>query len=352
MEGGGNLITYNLRTPVETDTGSSVGVTGENKSFTARFLIKELTDKSLTFSIHLRFADGSVNTVVPDNVNVDDNATLIIWNIKKNDIFAHGFFEMQIEGRRSDGYIFQTEIVRMYADESIPVEDKEYENPNSETLKLREEAYEFLCELKLQQDKLDENMKLLLATDITNKADKAELKAGLKEKQNVKYIGVTVTNIDDFIALSQTDTVYTGRMQGFSTYFGEAADNVVKGFRMWFVLSGTDNYIWYRIIMFDDGTIWSAVYKSQNFHQLSYSKTQFDRLIGNKSDKTEVYTKSEVEDLINNAVSNIVTVLYLSDNEQALIAGKSLTYAYAYEELTLNNPNENLFLYNCETIIV
>lgn len=167
------MITYNLRKPAETNAENCVGVMGENNSFTARFLIRELVDNNLSFSIHLRFADGSVNTVVPDEVSVDDTGTTIIWNVKKNDIFVHGFFEMQIEGRKSDDYVFQTEIVRMYADESIPIEDKEYENPNSETLKLREEAYDFLCELKIQQDKLDENMKLLLATDITTKADNA-----------------------------------------------------------------------------------------------------------------------------------------------------------------------------------
>lgn len=167
------MITYNLRKPVKTNACNSVGVMGENNSFTAKFFIDKLVDSDLSFSIHLRFADGSVNTVVPDEVSVDDTGTTIIWNVKKNDIFVHGFFEMQIEGRKSNGYVFQTEIVRMYADESIPIEDKEYENPNSETLKLREEAYDFLCELKIQQDKLDENMKLLLATDITTKADNA-----------------------------------------------------------------------------------------------------------------------------------------------------------------------------------
>lgn len=167
------MITYNLRKPVKTNACNSVGVMGENNSFTAKFFIDKLVDSDLSFSIHLRFADGSVNTVVPDEAIVDDKGTTIIWNVKNTDIFVHGFFELQIEGRKSDGYVFQTEIVRMYADESIPIEDKEYENPNSETLKLREEAYDFLCELKIQQDKLDENMKLLLATDITTKADNA-----------------------------------------------------------------------------------------------------------------------------------------------------------------------------------
>lgn len=174
------MIIYKLRKPIETDADNSVGVTGENNSFTASFLIRELVDSKLEFSIHLRFADGSVNTVVPDEVNVDSTGTKIIWKVKKTDIFVHGFFEVQIEGRRADGYVFQTEIIRMFADESISVEDKEYENPNSETLKLREEAYDFLCELKLQQDRLNENMKQLLATDITSKVDKSSVFSGFE----------------------------------------------------------------------------------------------------------------------------------------------------------------------------
>ena len=320
------MIIYNLRTPIETDAKICVGVTGENKSYTTKFLIKELTDKSLTFSIHLRFSDGSVNTVIPDSVDVDETGTLIIWNVKKNDIFVHGFFDMQIEGRNSSGYVFQTEAVRMYADESIPIEDKEYEHPNSETIKMREEAYEFLCELKLQQDNFDRNMKQLLATDITkkqdienlvnderfitdpkinypsisylegyyygceeidgklsDKADKTELTAGLAEKQNVQYLNNTVTTLEDFTAHNQTNTVYTGRMQGFSTKFGESSDDAVKGFRMWFVLSGSDNPTWYRVILFDDGTIWTATRSGTTFTQRSYTKIQIDKMLAEKA---------------------------------------------------------------------
>ena len=317
--GGGNIITYNLRTPVETGANNSVGVTGENNSYTAKFLIGELSDKNLTFRIHLRFADGSVNTVVPDEVSVDDAGTLIVWNVKKTDIFIHGFFELQIEGRKSDDYVFQTEIVRMYADESIPVEDKEYENPNSETIRLREEAYEFLCELKLQQDKLDENMKLLLATDITSKADKTELTAGLKTKQNATSLSNTVTSIDDLIAFNSTDTVYKGTMSGFSTKFGASSDGVTKGFRMWFVLSKPyNNYEWYRIILLDDGSVWTASKTGKIFTQIIYNKTQINQLLKSKADTattlsgygiTDAYTKTEVD----TAFLNNTTTIYLKN---------------------------------------
>ncbi len=168
------MIIYNLRTPVDCEKSNCVGVTGENLTFIQKFFIGEMTDSSFSYSIHLRFADGQVNTVIPDEVLVDSRGTTITWNVKETDIFIHGYFELQIEGRNDDGKVFQTEIVRLYADESIPIEDMEYENPNTETLRLREEAYNLLSELKLQQEQLDTNMKNLLATDITKKADKAQ----------------------------------------------------------------------------------------------------------------------------------------------------------------------------------
>lgn len=74
---------------------------------------------------------------------------------QKNDIFMHGYFELQLEGRGENGYVFQTQIVTLYADESIPIEDKEYLNPNSETLKLREETQKLLDETKLCRTEID-----------------------------------------------------------------------------------------------------------------------------------------------------------------------------------------------------
>lgn len=115
------------------------------------------------------------------------------------------------------------------------------------------------------------------------KANSADVTKGLKEKQNVQYSGITITNIGDFIALNQTDTVYTGRMKGFSTKFGEKSDDAVKGFRMWFVLAGPINPEWYRIVVFDDGTIWRAERTSSNFTQVAYSKSQVNKLIAEKA---------------------------------------------------------------------
>lgn len=168
------MIIYQTKKPVESLSKNCVGVTGDNLTHTQEFYIKGIFDSSLTYSIHLRFADGSVNTIVPDTVQHDGEGTGIRWVVKKNDIFMHGYFELQIEGRNDEGMVFQTEIVELYADESIPVEEKEYENPNSETLKLRDEAYELVQTLSQQQSKLEENAQLLDKYDLTKKLDDKE----------------------------------------------------------------------------------------------------------------------------------------------------------------------------------
>ena len=83
----------------------------------------------------------------------------------------HGYFELQLEGRGENGYIFQTQIVTLYADESIPIEDKEYLNPNSETLKLRDETQKLREETKLCRTEIDKTKKLIEQSDITKKED-------------------------------------------------------------------------------------------------------------------------------------------------------------------------------------
>ena len=135
------MIIYEMKKPIECYDTDCVGVTGDNIAYTQYFYIKGVSDDSISYTLHLRFADGSVNSITPDNAVPDGEGTEIRWIVKKNDIFKHGYFELQIEGRNKFGLVFQTEIVRLYADESLPVEDKEYANPNSETVKLREEAY-------------------------------------------------------------------------------------------------------------------------------------------------------------------------------------------------------------------
>lgn len=162
------MIKFQKEKTIDCDGLISVGITGDNNSHTEYFLIENFCDESFRYTLHLRFCDGSVNSITPTSVSCENGNTLIEWLVSKDDIFAHGIFELQIEGRNSEGTVFQTQIVRMFADESIPVEDRQYVSPNSENLRLREEAYELLC-------RSEENIIALDETDIRRKADKSEV---------------------------------------------------------------------------------------------------------------------------------------------------------------------------------
>lgn len=165
------MIIYDKRKPKTFDGANCVGITGENLAETQEFLIRGMCDITVDYFIHLRFADGSVNSVIPDSTAIDETGTKLVWKVRKNDIFMHGYFELQLEGRGENGYVFQTQIVTLYADESIPIEDKEYLNPNSETLKLREETQNLLDETKLCRTEIDKTKKLIEQSDITKKED-------------------------------------------------------------------------------------------------------------------------------------------------------------------------------------
>lgn len=189
------MIIYDKRTPKTFDGANCIGITGENLATTQEFLINGMNDITVDYYIHLRFADGSVNSVIPDSVTVNKLGTKIVWKVKKNDIFMHGYFELQLEGRGENGYVFQTQIVTLYADESIPIEDKEYLNPNSETLKLREEAQKNLDETKNQQSKIDENRKIIeqsnlsLKENISNKIeDRRQIVNQSENYPSIKYL--------------------------------------------------------------------------------------------------------------------------------------------------------------------
>ncbi|MEE0913129.1 MAG: hypothetical protein U0L76_00905 [Ruminococcus sp.] len=195
------MVIYQMKKPVESLTSDCVGVTGDNLAHTQEFYIKDVSDDTLSYTLHLRFADGSVNSVTPDYVQNDGEGTGIRWVVKQNDIFMHGYFELQIEGRNEDGFVFQTEIIRLYADESIPVEDKEYENPNSATLQLRDEAYELLSQITEQQNQIEENLALIEQTDLSSKLDDAK---GVITTNHIANGAVTSIKIaDNAIASSQ-----------------------------------------------------------------------------------------------------------------------------------------------------
>lgn len=212
------MIIYDKRKPKTFDGANCIGITGENLATTQEFLIRGMCDITVDYYIHLRFADGSVNSVIPDSTTIDETGTKLVWKVRKNDIFMHGYFELQLEGRGENGYVFQTQIVTLYADESIPIEDKEYLNPNSETLKLREETQSILDETKLCQTKIDETKKLIEQSDVTKKEDisnkvseSSKITDDTKNYPSIKYLKSNYWNITESYSSDEVDILLNAK---------------------------------------------------------------------------------------------------------------------------------------------
>lgn len=229
------MIVYEMRKPSDFSGGNCVGVTGENLAFTQEFLIKGMRDIGVSYYIHLRFADGIVNSVIPDSTQIDESGTRLVWKVKKNDIFMHGYFELQLEGRSDDGFVFQTEIVTMYADESIPIEDKEYLNPNSETIKLREELYAVLDETKHQHNKIDENKKLIEKSDLSKKenisnkiVDKRSIDSPSQNYPSIQYLDDYYTPAELLYECDEIDEMLTSKADKATTLDGYGITDAIK----------------------------------------------------------------------------------------------------------------------------
>lgn len=226
------MIIYDKRKPKTFDGANCVGITGENLAETQEFLIRGMCDITVDYTIHLRFADGSVNSVIPDSTAIDETGTKLVWKVRKNDIFMHGYFELQLEGRGKNGYVFQTQIVTLYADESIPIEDKEYLNPNSETLKLREETQKLLDETKLCQTEIDKTKKLIEQSDITKKEDnsnkvssKRDITDSSTNYPSVKYLDDYYYSANEIYSSEETDELLGNKADVNSVYSKTETDN-------------------------------------------------------------------------------------------------------------------------------
>lgn len=179
----------------------NVGIVGENLVSKVEFTVNDFVGKNTIAAIHLRFKDGSVNTVAPQTVKTVNNSTYIMWKIGKNDIFCHGWVEVQLELREEETTL-QTDIVRLFAGESIPIEDKGFTNPNSETLALRDEAKKCWDKIAEQNKQIENNIKVIADSDITlkeEKANKVTLKADVTEESypSVAYLENYYYDYDD-----------------------------------------------------------------------------------------------------------------------------------------------------------
>ena len=179
----------------------NAGIVGENLVSKVEFTVNDFVGKNTIAAIHLRFKDGSVNTVAPQTVKTVNNSTYIMWKIGKNDIFCHGWVEVQLELREEETTL-QTDIVRLFAGESIPIEDKGFINPNSETLALRDEAKKCWDKIAEQNKQIENNIKVIADSDITlkeEKANKVTLKADVTEESypSVAYLENYYYDYDD-----------------------------------------------------------------------------------------------------------------------------------------------------------
>ena len=166
-----NLIIFNKEKYEGTFLEENIGITGENLVNEVEFTVNGFAGKNITAAIHLRFSDGSVNSVAPQSVKVINNSTCLMWKISKNDIFCHGWVEVQLELRDGER-LLQTEIIRLFAGESLPIEDKEYNNPNSETLALRDEVQKLWAKTAEQNEKIEKNKRVIEQSDLSLKEDK------------------------------------------------------------------------------------------------------------------------------------------------------------------------------------
>lgn len=165
------MIIFNKEKYEGTFLEENIGITGENLVNEVEFTVNGFAGENITAAIHLRFSDGSVNSVAPQSVKVINNSTCLIWKISKNDIFCHGWVEVQLELRDGER-LLQTEIIRLFAGESLPIEDKEYNNPNSETLALRDEVQKLWAKTAEQNEKIEKTKRVIEQSDLSLKEDK------------------------------------------------------------------------------------------------------------------------------------------------------------------------------------
>lgn len=320
------MIIYNKRKPKAFDGTNCIGVTGENLAETQEFLINGITDITADYRIHLRFADGSVNSIIPDSTTVDRLGTKIVWKVKKNDIFMHGYFELQLEGRGENGSIFQTQIVTLYADESIPIEDREYLNPNSETLRLREEMLKTLTEAKNQQAKIDENRKIIeqsnlsLKENISNKLENRQQIVNQSENYpSIKYLEAYYLPASKSYGRDELDGMFAAKADRATTLDGYGITDA-------YTKSETKTKLDQKLnkMPFDEkpkqespcyltsGTVYNALLaKADKASTLdgygitdAYTKNAVDASLANKADKattldgygiTDTYTQSQIK---------------------------------------------------------
>ena len=187
------MIIFNKEKYEGTFLEENIGITGENLVNEVEFTVNGFAGENIIAAIHLRFSDGSVNSVAPQSVKVINNSTCLMWKISKNDIFCHGWVEVQLELRDGER-LLQTEIIRLFAGESLPIEDKEYNNPNSETLALRDEVQKLWAKTAEQNEKIEKTKRVIEQSDLSLKEDKQNKAVVKRDVTAQSYASVEYLN--------------------------------------------------------------------------------------------------------------------------------------------------------------
>lgn len=296
------MIIFNKEKYEGTFLEENIGITGENLVNEVEFTVNGFAGKNITAAIHLRFSDGSVNSVAPQSVKVINNSTCLMWKISKNDIFCHGWVEVQLELRDGER-LLQTEIIRLFAGESLPIEDKEYNNPNSETLALRDEVQRLWAKTAEQNEKIEKNKRVIEQSDLSLKEDKknkavvkgdvtAQSYASVEYLNNYYYdaeeVDRQITDIDETVTMKinlKADKADTLSGYGITdaydkTYLNKALNN--KLIKMPFDTApkeNSPNYI-------TSGTLYSSV---NTLNQtIAKNKTAAESAIAAKYDSSNV----------------------------------------------------------------
>lgn len=296
------MIIFNKEKYEGTFLEENIGITGENLVNEVGFTVNGFAGKNITAAIHLRFSDGSVNSVAPQSVKVINNSTCLMWKISKNDIFCHGWVEVQLELRDGER-LLQTEIIRLFAGESLPIEDKEYNNPNSETLALRDEVQKLWAKTAEQNEKIEKNKRVIEQSDLSFKEDKqnkavvkgdvtAQSYASVEYLNNYYYdaeeVDRQITELDESVSLKvnlKADKADTLSGYGITdaydkTYLNKALNN--KLIKMPFdtvPAANSPNYV-------TSGTLYSSV---DTLNQtIAKNKTAAESAIAAKYDSSNV----------------------------------------------------------------
>lgn len=296
------MIIFNKEKYEGTFLEENIGITGENLVNEVEFTVNGFAGENITAAIHLRFSDGSVNSVAPQSVKVINNSTCLMWKISKNDIFCHGWVEVQLELRDGER-LLQTEIIRLFAGESLPIEDREYNNPNSETLALRDEVQKLWAKTAEQNEKIEKNKRVIEQSDLSLKEDKknkavvkgdvtAQSYASVEYLNNYYYdaeeVDRQITDIDETVTMKinlKADKADTLSGYGITdaydkTYLNKALNN--KLIKMPFDTApkeNSPNYI-------TSGTLYSSV---NTLNQtIAKNKTAAESAIAAKYDSSNV----------------------------------------------------------------